>query len=381
MKKTSLLTPGPTPVPPRVLLAMAAPIIHHRTPQFRAILKEMYENLQYVFQTSNPVFPLACSGTGAMEATVANLLSPGDKAICVQGGKFAERWSEICKVYGINTVLIDVEWGDIVSPGVIAKTLEENEDAKVVFTTLCETSTGVVTDIAAIAQVLKGKDTVLVTDAISALGGMELQTDKWGIDVVVAGSQKGLMTPPGLGLCSVSEKAWKLVEDSNSPRYYFDFRIARKAYDKSNTPYTSAITLCIGLNEALRMIREETLEKVLQRHEQLAVAVRAAMQALGLKLFAKYPANVVTAVCVPEGIDGVELVKVMRDAYGVSIAGGQAQLEGKIFRIGQLGFMNEFDIITGISCLEIVLKKMGYKFEAGKGVGAAEEIFKEVCVE
>ncbi|MFH1460692.1 MAG: alanine--glyoxylate aminotransferase family protein [Candidatus Omnitrophota bacterium] len=375
MKKKYLLTPGPTPVPTEVLLAMSKPTIHHRTPEFKAIFKEVIENLKYVFQTQNDVFTFAASGTGAMEAAVVNLLSSGDTAICVRGGKFGERWSEICQAYGIKTVDIDVEWGKAVEPSVIEKALKENKNVKVVFTTLCETSTGVLTDIKAIAQMMKNKDAILVTDAISALCGVDLQTDKWGVDVVVAGSQKGLMIPPGLAFCSISPKAWKLVEKSKSPRYYFDFRSAKKALDKSDTAFTPAVTLCIGLNEALKMIKKETLEVTFARHSKLARAVRAAMQALGLKLFAKSPADDITSVCLPEHINGEELVKTMRDTYGVSVAGGQAQLKGKIIRIAQMGYMNEFDILTGISCLEIVLAKMGYVFEPGVGVGAAEKEF------
>ncbi|MDD5746626.1 MAG: alanine--glyoxylate aminotransferase family protein [Candidatus Omnitrophica bacterium] len=373
MKKKILLTPGPTPVPTQVLLAMAGPSIHHRTPEFMAIFKEMNDNLKYVFQTKNDVFTFAASGTGAMEAAVVNLLSPGDTALCIQAGKFGERWTELCKAYQVNPIVIDVAWGDAVQPEAIEKALKEHKNIKAVFTTLCETSTGVVTDIKAIGQVMLKSEAVLVTDAISALGSIDLQTDAWGVDVVVAGSQKGLMIPPGLGLCSVSPKAWKLVEKALCPRYYFDLRTAKKALDKTDTAFTPAVTLCIGLNEALKMIKAETLEKTFARHQRLSRAVRAGMQAIGLKLYAKKPADAVTAVCVPEGIDGEKLVKAIRDDFGISIAGGQAELKGKIFRIAQMGYMNEFDIITGISCIELMLAKMGYAFERGKGVGAAEK--------
>ena len=372
MKKNVLLTPGPTPVPPEVLLAMAQPAIHHRTPQFMAIFKEMNDGLQYVFQTKNDVFTFASSGTGAMEATVVNLLSPGDTAICVQGGKFGERWTELCNAYGIKAVTIDVPWGEAVQPAVIAQALKDNPSAKVVFTTFCETSTGVITDVKAIAEVMKNTSAVQVVDAISGLGAMDLQTDAWGIDVVVSGSQKGLMIPPGLGFCSISPKAWKLVEQAKCPRYYFDLRMAKKALDKTDTAFTPAISLCIGLNAALKMLRAETLEKTFLRHQRLAKAIRAGMKALGLELYAKHPSDAVTAVKVPQGIDGEKLVKVMRDDFGVTVAGGQEELKGKIFRMATMGYMNEFDTITGISCLEIVLSRMGYKFTAGAGVGAAE---------
>jgi aspartate aminotransferase-like enzyme len=373
MKKKSLLTPGPTPVPQKVLLSMAKPTIHHRTAEFRNIFKEINEDLKYVFQTKNDIFTLTSSGTGAMEAAVVNLLSPGDTAICIGGGKFAERWKEICQANSIKTIFVNVEWGTAVDPKTIKTLLAENKNVKAVFTTLCETSTGVLTDIKTIAQITAKTDAVLVTDAISALGGEELKTDAWGIDVVVCGSQKGLMIPPGLAFCSVSAKAWKLVETSLCPRYYLDFRIAKKALEKGDTAFTPAITLCLGLSESLKMIKKETLEKAIQRQATLASAVRKAAQALGLEIFAKRPANVVTSVILPKGIDGNELVKLMQQDYGITIAGGQAQLKGKIIRIGSMGNVNEFDIITGISALELVLSKMGYKFELGAGIAAAQK--------
>jgi len=376
MEKNYLLTPGPTPLPPQVCEAMSRPIIHHRTPQFQAVLKEANEGLKYVFQTKGDVFILAASGTGAMEAAVANLLSPQDTALTVQGGKFGERWTEICKSYGINTEIIDVEWGRAVEPGEIEKRLKANPKIKAVFTTLCETSTGVVNDIEAIGKVVKDTEAVLVVDAISGLGAIDLPTDAWFCDVVVSGSQKGLMLPPGLGFISVSQKAWQLVEDSRCPKYYFDLKEAKKALDKTDTPFTPAITLIIALCESLKMIKQDGLENVFLRHKKMADATRAAARALGLELFAPTAASdVVTAVKVPGGIDGEKLVKTMRDTYGVTIAGGQAELKSKVFRIAHMGFIEELDIITGISCLEKVLYQMGYKFDLGKGVKAAEEVF------
>ena len=377
MRKNYLLTPGPTPLPPQVSEAMARPIIHHRTPQFQAVLKEATEGLKYVFQTKNDVFILASSGTGAMEAAVINLLSAGDTALIIQGGKFGERWTEICKSYGINTEIIDVEWGRAVSSEEISSKLHApGSKIKAVFTTLCETSTGVVNDIEAIGKVIKDTEAVLAVDAISGLGAIDLKTDDWFCDVVVSGSQKGLMLPPGLGFISLSPKAWKLVEASKSPKYYFSLKAAKKALDKTDTPFTPAITLIIALNEALRIIKEDGLEKVFARHKKMADATRAAVKALGLELFAPTASSdVVTAVKVPSGIDGEKLVKTMRDPYGVTIAGGQAELKGKVFRIAHMGYIEEFDIIAGISCLEKVLKQMGYKFELGAGIKAAEEVF------
>jgi len=376
MRKNILLTPGPTPLPPQVLEAMARPIIHHRTPQFQAVIKEASDGLKYVYQTANDVFMLASSGTGAMEAAVINLLSPGDTALTVQAGKFGERWTELCKAFGITAEVIDVEWGKAVEAQEIAKRLKANPKIKAVFTTLCETSTGVATDIAAIGKIIKETPAVLVVDAISGLGAIDLKSDEWSCDVVVSGSQKGLMLPPGLGFISASTKAMRLVEASKSPRYYFDLRKAKKALDKTDTAFTPAITLIIPLVEVLKMIKEDGLANIFARHKKMADATRAAMKGLGLELFAPTaPSDVVTAVKVPAGIDGEKLVKTMRDTYGVTIAGGQDELKGKVFRFAHMGFIEEFDIITGISCLEKVLTQMGYKFNLGAGVKAAEEVF------
>jgi len=376
MRKNYLLTPGPTPLPPEVCQAMAQPIIHHRTPQFQAILKEVTEGLKYVFCTKCDVFILASSGTGAMEAAVVNLLSMQDTALTVQGGKFGERWTQICKSYGINTEIIDVAWGQAVNPKDIEKKLKENPKIKAVFATLCETSTGVVCDIEAIGRVVKNSDAVLVVDAISGLGAIPLLTDDWSVDMVVCGSQKGLMLPPGLAFISVSAKAWSKVKEAKSPRYYFDLIAAKKALDKTDTPFTPAITLVIALNEALKMMKQDGLENIFARHKKMADATRSAMQALGLELFAPTASSdVVTAVKVPQGIDGEKLVKTMRDVYGVTIAGGQAELKGKVFRIAHMGYIEESDIIAGIACLEKVLAQMGYKFNLGIGLKAAEEVF------
>ena len=376
MKKNYLLTPGPTPLPPEVCEAQSRPIIHHRTPQFQAVLKEVTDGLKYVFQTSGDVMILTASGTGAMEAAVVNLLSAGDTAITVEGGKFGERWTELCSAYGIKPEVIKVEWGKAVDTREIERKLKANPAIKAVFTTLCETSTGVSNDIKAIGEVVKGSDAVLVVDAISGLGAVDLKTDAWSVDVCVSGSQKGLMLPPGLAFVSVSKKAWGKIDAAKCPKYYFDLKVAKKAMEKTDTPFTPAISLVIALAEALKIIRQDTLENIFIRHTKMAEATRAAMQALGLALFAPDAASdVVTAVKVPAGIDGEKLVKVMRDTYGVTIAGGQSEMKGKIFRIAHMGYIGEFDIIVGISCLEKVLKQMGYKFDLAAGVKAAQEVF------
>jgi len=376
MKKKYLLTPGPTPLPPEVLLSQAQPIIHHRTPEFQEIFKEVCEGLKVIFQTANDCFVLTSSGTGAMEAAVVNLASKGDTVLTVQGGKFGERWAEIAKAYGINAEVIDVEWGQAVDSKDIEKKLKANPKIKAVFTTLCETSTGVTTDIQAIGKIAKGSQAALVVDAISGLGVIDMKTDVWGVDICVSGSQKGLMLPPGLAFMSVSKKAWGIIDGNKTAAYYFNLKAAKKALDKFDTAFTPAITLVIALKEALKIMRKDGLENIFARHKRLAVATRTAMKALGLELLSVDAASdAVTAVRVPEGIDGEKLVKTMRDQYGVTIAGGQAQLKGKIFRIAHMGFIEELDIIAGICCLEKVLTQMGYKFELGAGVRAAEEQF------
>lgn len=377
--KNYLLTPGPTPVPPEALKAMARPIIHHRTPQFQEILKEVEENLKYVFQTKNSVLIFTASGTGAMEGAVSSLLSPGDKAIVVRGGKFGERWGELCSAYGIESIPIDVEWGKAVRPEDIKKILEKDDGRiKAVYVTLCETSTGVATDIEAIAKITRDTQAVLVVDAISALGAVPLKTDEWGIDVVVAGSQKGLMIPPGLAFVSLSEKAWKLVEKSTLPKYYFNFKAHRKSIEKNDTPYTPAVNLVIGLGETLKKIKKDGIENVINRHKKHAEAVRASVKALGLELFAPDAySDAVTSIRVPDGVDGAKLVKTMRDKYGVAIAGGQAQVKGKIFRIATMGYITADDLKVGIETLETVLTEIGYKFEKGAGIKALETALKK----
>ncbi len=386
MLKNYLLTPGPTPIPPRVLETMARPIIHHRTPEFQKIIQEVEEDLKYVYQTKNEVLIFAASGTGAMEGAVVNLLSPGDKALVVRGGKFGERFGEICKAYGIEFIALDVEWGKAVDPEIIRNILEEDERRttnherriKAVYTTLCETSTGVAADIEAIGRVLKNYEAALVVDAISGLAAVPIKTDEWGADVVVSGSQKGLMIPPGLAFVSVSPKAWQMIEKSTLPKYYFDFKAYKKALAKTDTPFTPAVNLMIALREALKIIKEEGLDVIFERHKKLAFAVRSAVKAMGLGLFSPDAySDGVTAVKVPQGIDGEKLVKTMRDKYGVGIAGGQDELKGKIFRIATMGYITASDLVVCIATIETVLNEMGYKFQLGSGVRALEETLKQ----
>lgn len=375
MRKNYLLTPGPTPLPPYVCEALSRPIIHHRTPQFQAILKETQENLKYVFRTKNDVFIFACSGTGVMEAAVVNSVEAGDRVIVIEGGKFGERWTELNKIVGTDVELVKVQWANAVDPQIIKDILEKDKNIKAVFATQCETSTGVANDIEALGKIIKDTDAILIVDAISSLAAIDLQTDNWCVDMAVCGSQKGLMLPPGLGFITVSPKAWKLIERCKTPRYYFDLGLAKKALDKTDTAFTPAISLIIALNDVLKDMRRQGLDVIFARNKKLAKATRLAMQALGLELFApQASSDAVTAVKVPDGIDGEKLVKTMRDEYGVTIAGGQSQLKGKIFRIAHMGFITEADLKVGIKTLEEVLSKMGYKFLQGKGVEAAEKV-------
>ena len=376
MRKYRLMSPGPTPVPENILLKMADTIIHHRTPQFQAVLKDVNVKLKKVFRTENPVLIFASSGTGAMEASVVNFLSRGDKALVISGGKFGERFGEICKAYGAEVVSYDVTWGEAANPAVVDTLLKENPDVKAVYGTLCETSTGVVTDIKQIGKVVSATSAIFVVDAISGLSADELKPDEWGVDVVVCGSQKGLMLPPGLAFLSFSPKAEKLAEHSDLPKYYFDLKAAKKSYAKDDTPWTPAVSLIMGLNGVLDMLLEEGMDNIIARHARLAHATREAVKAIGLEPFSKSPSNAVTAVKVPEGVDGAALVKKMRDEQGVTIAGGQAALKGKIFRIAHLGYMDEYDAITAIAGVEVVLSQLGYDIELGRGVAKAQELLK-----
>src|SRR4030043_832892 len=376
MEKKYLFSPGPTMLPPEVLLKMAEPIMHHREPEFEKVFGEIREGLKYLFQTKNEVLVFTSSGTGAMEGAVSNILSKGDKAIVVCGGKFGERWGEICKAYGIEFIPIDVEWGKAVDPKRIKELLESDPSIRAVYTQASETSTGVRHPIQAIADLVKKyEDKVIVVDAITGIGVFDIPTDEWGIDVVVSGSQKELMFPPGLAFAALSDKAWKLVEKSNLPKYYFDFKKELKNTKKNQSSYTPAISLFVGLREALHMIQKEGREGVFQRHERLAAATRSAVKALRLELYAPdSPSNAVTAVKVPEGIQGGKLKNLFFERFGITVAGGQDQAKGKIIRIAHLGYYGRLDMVMVISALEMLLKEMGYPFELGSGVKAAEEI-------
>ena len=377
MEKKYLFSPGPTMLPPEVLLKMAEPIMHHREPEFEKVMEEIRKGLKYLFQTKNEVMVFTSSGTGAMEGAVSNILAKGNKALVVRGGKFGERWGEICKAYGIEFVPVDVEWGKAVRPEQIRHALAENPSIRAVYTQATETSTGVKHPIREIAGIVgKYPDTVLVVDAITGIGVFDLPMDTWNLDVVISGSQKALMLPPGLSFAALSEKAWTFVERSNLPKYYHDFKRELKSTQKNQSSYTPAVSLFVGLRESLRMIQEEGLEALFRRHRKLAEATWAAVKALGLELFApEAPSEAVTAVKVPEGIDGLKLQKLFFERFGITVAEGQDRAKGKIIRIAHLGYYERLDMIMVISALEMLLKQMGYSFELGKGVRAAEEVF------
>jgi aspartate aminotransferase-like enzyme len=369
------MAPGPTPVPESVLTAMALPIIHHRTEAFEKIMAEVREGLKWLFQTKNEVLIFAASGTGAMEGAVINLMRKSDTALCINGGKFGERWEKICKAYGLDHEVIQVEWGKAVDPKVVQEKLKQKK-YRVVLATASETSTGVLHPIREIAQVVKDlPDTALVVDAITALGVSNIPVDEWKIDVLVSGSQKALMLPPGLAFASVSSKAMKFAEESDLPKFYFDFRKEYKSIQKNTTAYTPGVSLIIGLQEVLRLLKKEGLENVFRRHELLARATREGLKAMGLKLYApEAPSPAVTAACSPEGIDAGKIVKCLRDDFNMTIAGGQDQAKGKIFRIGHIGYYDPMDVLNALAAVETALIKNGYSLKPGTGVGVALQL-------
>lgn len=376
MLKKYLLAPGPTPVPPEALLAMAMPIIHHRSPDFIPVLDSAKEGLKWLYQTKNDVLILCSTGTGGMVGTVNNFFNQSDPVLVVNGGNFGERWVKICKSYGLDVTEIQVPWGHTVKPAQVEEALKANPSIRGVFVQATETSTGVYHDIEAIAGIVRKYDnTILVVDAISALVAHDLRTDEWGIDVMIGGSQKGVMLPPGLAFVSVSEKAWSMAESSKLPKFYFNFRAERKKLKENQTNFTSPVTLIIGLNEAIKILRKEGLESSFARHELLARATREAVKSLGLTLFSKEsPSNTVTAIDAPAGIDGQLIYKTLRETFGVIAAGGQGQAKGKIFRIAHLGYAGMFDVVTAVSAVEMTLARLGYKLKLGSGVGVAQEI-------
>ena len=375
------MTPGPTQVPESALLAMARQVPHHRTAEFRQLLTEVRDGLKYVFQTQNDVLILASSGTGAMEAAVANVVPRGGKAIVLESGKFSERWSELCTTFGGQVIRHQVPWGQPFQACDVARLLEQHPDAVAVFTTLMETSTGVGHDIEAIGRVVGPSKALLVVDGISGVGVMPCRSDLWQIDVLVVGGQKALMVPPGLAFLSVSAAAWRQIESFPRPVFYFDLLAHRKAMRKPDTPFTPATALIIGLGESLRLMAGEGMEAIWARGELLSRATRAGVEALGLSVFPARPAAGMTVMCLPEGIDGDVFTKRLHTRFGVRVAGGQGGLKGKIVRIAHMGIIDELDILATLAAIELVLVEMGGNVRLGTGVGAASQVFAEAGME
>ena len=377
IKKYYLLSPGPTPVPDSVLSAAAEPIIHHRTPEFSEIFMQVSEGLKYVFGTKEDVFILTSSGSGAMETAIVNTLSHGDKVISINAGKFGERWGNIGKAYGVNVKEIVLEWGADFSKEQLVAELKANPGVKAVFTTLSETSSGAIYDIKGFGEVVAQTEAILVVDGISGTGATPCPMDEWKVDIFVSGSQKSFMIPPGLAYIAFSPKAWKLVATAKLPRFYFDATKAKKNLEKQTTPWTPAVSLIIQQKKALDIIKSMGIEALLEHHRVLGEATRAGVKALGLELLAKKPGNILTAIKTPTGIDGSKLVKTMQSKYRAYIAGAQDPNKGKFFRIAHLGYMGGFDIITSLAALEMTLLDLGFSFEKGRSLAAAETILRE----
>ncbi|MBM3308505.1 MAG: alanine--glyoxylate aminotransferase family protein [Candidatus Eisenbacteria bacterium] len=373
--KSKLYTPGPTKVPGAVLGAVGQQVLHHRSPEFSEKIRHVQDELGRLLETHNDTLIFTCSGTGMMEAAVANLLSRGDKAICLNNGKFGQRWVDICKVYGVDVVDHAVEWGVSIEPAALADLAAKHPDAKAVFVVHSETSTGALHDIEAMSKLLKGHNAVLVVDATSSVGVHEIRMDEWGIDVVVAGTQKALMTPPGLSFVSLNGRAWALVSSSDLPKYYFDFTMTwKRLQKKGQTPFTTAVSLVYGLDVALEMMDTEGWENVYARHARMGAAVRAAVEALGFRVLPAKPVNGLTVALCPPGVDGNQVVRVLDDEFGVRIAGGQDQLSGKAIRIGHMGGIRERDLPTVIGGLERALARIGHKVEPGAGLAALQRV-------
>jgi serine---pyruvate transaminase len=376
-EKRYLLTPGPTPVPPEVLAAISQPVVHHRGPDFKPVYERTLTRLREVFRTKQEVLLFAAAGTGAMESAVANLCSPGERVLVVSAGHFGERWRAIASAYGAEVETLEYEWGEIPSADDVAARLQELGGAKAVFITHSETSTGVVCDLQALGAAAGEQGSLSVVDAVSSLGAVPLETDAWGLDVVVSGSQKALMTPPGLAMVSASERAWGGLGEL--PRFYFDWERTRKGQSTLDAPFTPPVSLVAGLDVALGILLDQGLEAVFDRHVRLGRACREGAKAMGLELFSPDDdrSAVVTAIRAPDGIDATEVVRGLRDRFGITIANGQGALKGKIFRIGHIGYFDVFDITTALAAAELVLADLGAEIERGVAVTRALEAYEE----
>ena len=381
IKKQRLLTPGPTPLLPRALHAMMASDIHHRTQDFIKLYPQVLADLKEVYGTRNDVLIVVSSGTGALEASVSNFFSEGDKVIVLSAGKFGERWEELAKAFRLNAVTLKAEYGDTVSPGRVAEALEANPDAKGVLFQASETSTGAAHDVRAIGELCKNTQALCIVDAITGLGTMPLDIDNWGLDIVVGGSQKAFMIPPGLAFLSVSARAWERNSTATLPRLYFDLKKEKKMADKGESAWTPNVSHILALAEALAYIKSIGMDKLVENAQLLARATREAALALGLKLFApNSPSSSVTAICAPEGMDSGEIVKGFRNHFGSIIANGQGTMKGKIFRIAHLGYFDFPDLFAMVAELEIILASKGLPVEFGKGVAVVQKIYAEAAL-
>jgi serine---pyruvate transaminase len=373
--KNRLFTPGPTPVPEETLLELAKPVTYHRTADAKSILKEVTEDLQYVFQTTQPVVTLTSSGTGGMDAAVTSCLAVGEKAILLSAGRWGERWKGVLKAHQANTVLVEVPYGQAVTPDMLAKALAEHPDAKAVFATLSETSTGIGHDIEAFGKLVADTPALLIVDGISGLGAMECRCDAWKVDVMVSGSQKALMLPPGLAFVSVSEKARKKMDSTPVRGFYFDLRRSLAKLVESDTPFTPANTLIKAQRVSLKKIRAEGIENLWDRHAKMATACRAAVAAMGLELFPARPNNGLTVITVPAGLDGSAILKAVEKKHGFKLADGQDNMKGKIWRLSHMGYIDAFDLLGAVAALELTLSASGFPVVVGAGVAAFQKAY------
>jgi serine---pyruvate transaminase len=378
-EKRYLMTPGPTPVPAEVLAALAEPVIHHRARDYRDIYERCLARLAEVYRTQHDVLMFTTSGTGAFESAVANLTSPGDRQLVLSAGNFGERWAGLAKAFGADLVHTRLEWGETPEPDDLRAALAEARDVRVVYLTHSETSTGVVCDVQALAAVAKEAGALVVVDAVSSLGAVPVETDGWDLDVVVSGSQKALMTPPGVAFASASEAALAATARATSPRYVLDWERTRKAQAKLDAPFTPPVSLVRALDVALGLLLDEGLEAAFDRHARLGRACREGVKAMGLELFSpdEERSAVVTAIRAPEGVDATEIVSTLRDRFGITIANGQGELKGKIFRIGHIGWFDVFDITTALAAVELALVDAGADIERGIAVTRALEAWSE----
>jgi aspartate aminotransferase-like enzyme len=376
-QKRYLFTPGPTPVPPEVLAALAEPVLHHRAPDFRQVYARVLGRLQEVHRTRNDVLLFTCSGTGAFESALVNLCSPGERVLSVSAGSFGERWSELARTFGCEVEELRYEWGATPSPDDLRAKLASSEPVSLVLLVHSETSTGVVADVQALTAVAKEAGALVVVDAVSSLGAVPLEQDDWGLDVVVSGSQKALMTPPGLATVSVSDAAWEHAAQATLPRFYFDWERTRTAQHALDAPFTPAVSLIVALDVALGQLLDAGLDAAFERHVRLGRACRAGITAMGLELFSpdEDRAAVVTAARMPEGYSSKALTLALRERHGVTIAGGQGPLKEAIFRIGHIGWYDEFDIATALNAVELVLGELGAPVERGAAASRALEAY------